>query len=342
MWQARDSRLIVTNKKRKMNTKIFGTLGPSCRERTLLKNLIQKGMNGVRLNLSHKSLSDSEDWLTEWQEASKGTCDLLVDMQGPEMRIGSFEGRKTFEKGDIIDIPIQENVLPFLTEGQEVLLDDGKILARVLSLHKSKEIPFLMLRSGELSAGKSIKIPNVENTLPPLTQWDYDNIARAKQYGVTGVMQPFVRGSGDLIALRKALSDVGADDIQIFAKIENRRGIEKLDEILNEADWIVIARGDLGNDMNLWELPTMQRKIAKSCKERNVPFIVVTQMLQSMEHSPVPTRAEISDIDHAIVDGASGVMVTGETAVGDYPLEVIHYLVHTVKMAEQSLLSFTA
>ena len=316
-------------------TKIYGTLGPSCHRTDILKEMIGQGMSGVRLNLSHVSLKDSEKWLGEWQEASQGKCDLLIDMQGPEMRIGSLEEVLQFEAGDQEEIPIPDRVLPFLSEGQEVLLDDGKILARVLSVGESS-IHLLMLRAGELSGGKSIKIPNVENTLPALTEHDLSNLSMAKEAGVTGVMQPFVRGAEDLREVRRALRDEGAEDIRIFAKIENRRGMEQLDEILSEADWIVIARGDLGNDMPLWELPAAQKKIATRCREKGVPFIVVTQMLSSMEHAMVPTRAEVSDIARAVWEGAGGVMVTGETAVGEYPVEVMKYLVNTVRSAEQS------
>ena len=320
----------------KRRTKIYGTLGPSCHEAGLLRKMIAEGMSGVRLNLSHVSLADSRDWLDEWNRASEGRCDLLIDMQGPEMRIGAMPEKLQFDLHDQITVPVPDRVVPYLKEGQEVMLDDGKLTARVLAVG-ADGLRLLMLRAGELAGGKSIKIPGVENTLPALTEHDLANLAMAKQAGVTGVMQPFVRGAEDLRMLREVLVEAGAADIRIFAKLENRRGMERLADILTEADWIVIARGDLGNDLPLWELPTAQRQIAQACRKADVPFIVVTQMLASMEHAPVPTRAEVSDIDHAIVDGASGVMVTGETAVGEYPAEVIRYLTRTVDAAEHAL-----
>ena len=317
-----------------MRTKIYGTLGPSCCKADLLREMIAQGMSGVRLNLSHVSLADSKEWLDEWQAASQGKYDLLIDMQGPEMRIEKLDEVLQFEAGDQMEVPIPGRVLPFLEEDKEVLLDDGKILARVLSVDE-RGARLLMLRAGELSGGKSIKIPDVENTLSALTEHDLENLSLAKESGVTGVMQPFVRGAEDLREVRQALANAGAPDIRIFAKIENRRGMEKFDEILSEADWIVIARGDLGNDMPLWELPVAQKKIAEQCSKKGVPFIVVTQMLASMEHSPVPTRAEVSDIARAVWEQAGGVMVTGETAVGEYPVEVMKYLVNTVAAAEK-------
>ena len=172
---------------------------------------------------------------------------------------------------------------------------------------------------------------------PVLTEHDLNNVRCAAEYGVTGLMQPFVHSGEELRKVRKALQENGADHVKIFAKIENMQGVDNLEDILPEADWVIIARGDLGNDMDLWQLPAVQKKIAAACVKAGKPFVVVTQMLASMEHSPVPTRAEVSDIFNAVLDGCAGVMVTGETAVGDYPTEVIRYLTNTVKSAEDYL-----
>ena len=155
--------------------------------------------------------------------------------------------------------------------------------------------------------------------------------------GVTGVMQPFVRSRRDLETVRRALDENGGANIRLFAKIENQTGLERLPEFLETADEIVIARGDLGNAMPLWELPAAQKRIEAQCRKAGKPFMVVTQMLASMEQNPVPTRAEVSDIFNAVVDGAAAVMVTGETAVGKWPVEVIRYLSNTVQAAERFL-----
>jgi len=170
-----------------------------------------------------------------------------------------------------------------------------------------------------------------------LTEHDLNNVRRAKEYGVTGLMQPFVRSGAELRKVRQALRANGADHVKIFAKIENMQGVDNLDDILPEADVVIIARGDLGNDMELWQLPAVQKKIAAACVRAGKPFIVVTQMLASMEHSPVPTRAEVSDIFNAVLDGCTGVMVTGETAVGAYPVEAVRYLTNTAMEAEKYL-----
>jgi pyruvate kinase len=168
-----------------------------------------------------------------------------------------------------------------------------------------------------------------------MTDNDRDQIRRAKEYGVTAVMQPFVRSKDDLIEVRKALDEAGCGDIRLLAKIENNDGINKLEELIPHCDEIVIARGDLGNAMDLWELPAAQKHISAACREAGRDFMVVTQMLDSMMHRQVPTRAEVSDIFNAVADGASSVMVTGETAAGDYPVLAIRYLYRTVREAEK-------
>ena len=185
-----------------------------------------------------------------------------------------------------------------------------------------------------LLSRKSVAIPGRELWLPALSEIDRENLRAAKEYGVTGVMQPFVRSREDLEAVRAELEENGCSGVRLFAKIENRVGLEKLEELLPACDEIVIARGDLGNAVPLWELPRVQKEMAALCRKHRKPFMVVTQMLASMEHSPVPTRAEVSDIFNAVLDGAASVMVTGETAAGEHPVEVIRYLVATAREAE--------
>jgi pyruvate kinase len=169
-----------------------------------------------------------------------------------------------------------------------------------------------------------------------MTENDREQLRRAKEYGVTAVMQPFVRSKDDLIAVRTALSEAGCENIRLLAKVENRDGVRNLPELIPYCDEIVIARGDLGNAMDgLWELPAVQKHIAAVCREAGRDFMVVTQMLDSMTHRQVPTRAEVSDIFNAVLDGASSVMVTGETAAGDYPALAIRYLSRTAREAER-------
>ena len=319
---------------------IFGTLGPACADADTLESMLRRGMTGVRLNLSHVTLAQSAAWVEALHEAA-GRCGvqpkLLIDLQGPELRIGALSCPVELGEGETVrfgadGIPAAPEILAALQPGQEVLLDDGKLKLRALGDGAAE-----VLRGGTLHSRKSISLPGVQLTLPALTEADLQNIAVASAYGVTGVMQPFVRSREDLVAVRQALCDAGSDSLKLYAKIENQLGLHALPELLDLADEIVIARGDLGNAVALWDLPGVQKRIAAACRAAYRPFMVVTQMLASMERSPVPTRAEVSDIFNAVLDGATSVMVTGETATGAYPVETILYLTETVQAAERYL-----
>lgn len=317
---------------------IYGTLGPKCADAETLAKMIENGMTGIRLNLSHMTLREAEPLIGTLREAERRcgrAVKLLIDMQGPELRIGKLSAPLSLTAGETVrliggDIPFPETVYPFLTAGQEILLDDGKLLLRAAGENTAK-----VIRGGTLTGRKSVALPGADISLPAMTRDDAENIREAPSFGVTGVMQPFVRSADDLKTVRTALDENGGENIRLFAKIENLDGAENLDELIPACDEIVIARGDLGNAVPLWELPGLQKRIAASCRAAGRPFMVVTQMLASMEHSPVPTRAEVSDIYNAVLDGASSVMVTGETAVGDYPAEVIRYLANTAREAEK-------
>jgi len=318
--------------------RIYGTLGPACREPAVLKEMLAAGMDGMRLNLSHATLAESEPLLEAYRKAADA-CGahpaLLIDLMGPELRIGTLDSPILLRSGDRIAadaLPFPETVRSALTRvpiGQEILLDDGKILLKTDGEHLLR-----VVRGGALESRKSVALPGLSPDAPALTEADQNHIRIAKSYGVTAVMQPFVRKKEDLIAVRTALNEAGAADLRLFAKIENADGIAHLDELIPCCDEIVVARGDLGNAMPLWKLPAVQKRIAAACRDAGKDFTVVTQMLDSMTHRPVPTRAEVSDVFNAVLDGASSVMLTGETASGDYPVEAIRYLVNTVREAE--------
>ncbi|MBO5556387.1 MAG: pyruvate kinase, partial [Oscillospiraceae bacterium] len=285
-------------------------------------------------NLSHVSLPEAEGLVEALWTATRRSgreARLLIDMQGPELRVGRLPEPLRLREGERLPLsalPLPEALRKELHPGQELLLDDGKLRLRLETAEALR-----VLRGGELQSRKSVAAPGLTIPLKALTADDRANIALAKEYGVTGVMQPFVRGPGDLRELRLALDEAGGNDIRIFAKIESMEGVGRLEELLPFADEIVIARCDLGNAMPLWQLPAAQKRIAAVCRWADKPFMVVTQMLSSMEHSPIPTRSEVSDVFNAVLDGAASVMVTGETAVGEYPEEVVRYLVNTVSEA---------
>lgn len=330
-------------------TEIFGTLGPACAQADILEKMFLEGMTGMRLNLSHTNLRESESLIQYFHQAAQRAGvrpELLIDMQGPEIRIGELceplqlkESKEltltdqSAAKSDAGAIPVADSVLSVLEAGDHILLDDGKFELVVTSV--KPQIAVCVLRGGILQEKKSLKVVDKQIPGPVLTEQDMENIRMAKDYGVTALMQPFVTKGTQLSEVKSVLWEHGMTDIRIFAKIENREGMRQMREIMPDADMIVIARGDLGNDMPLWELPAAQKKISDICKEASKPFLVVTQLLASMVQHPYPTRAEVSDIYHAVADGAGAVMVTNETAVGKYPVEVIRYLKKTVQEAEK-------
>ncbi len=311
-----------------MSTEIFATFGPACRDEETLRNMVACGLTGMRLNLSHMTLPEAADYINAYRSVTDKP-QILIDMQGPELRVGKVD----IELEGIIDIngiDLPASVYENIEAGDEILLDDGKLLLRMTDSVRAE-----VIRGGFLKSHKSIKIKNKNIDMPVLTDHDIENIKLVNDYGVTAVMQPFVRSGDDLKRVREILDGNGAEHINIYAKIENKQGVENLSDILPYADVIVIARGDLGNDMPLWELPCVQKQIEDACHKAGKPYIVVTQMLASMESSPVPTRAEVSDIFHAVYHGAWGVMITGESAVGKYPALAVKYLSKTAKACEK-------
>ena len=289
----------------------YGTIGPACAQPAILQHMVEAGMTGIRMNLSHGPLAAHTDWLAMIRAA--GIRQLLIDLQGPELRIGTLAE-------------------PVALVGQQLLLDDGKLLVQVTQA-LPEALVCTVVRGGTLQSRKSIAAPGLAVPSPTLTEEDLQNLKIAKQCGVTGVMLPFVRGKADILALRHALEEAGAADIRIFAKIENMTGVRALPEFIHLVDEVVIARGDLGNAMPLWELPRCQKQLSAACRAAGVPFMVVTQMLDSMCTRAVPTRAEVSDIYNAVLDGAASVMLTGETAAGQYPMQAMEYLVRTAQTA---------
>lgn len=323
-----------------MAVDIFGTLGPACDEELILEKMFACGMTGIRINLSHVMLSECKESIARINKAAKENGivpKILIDMQGPELRIGRFEGAYVLGAGDKFrlgqeGIPVPPEVIRNLEPADEVLLDDGKILGIVVE-NDGKGAVLDIVRGGELVQRKSLAIKGKNNELPAITEDDKENLLLARSLGVTGIMQPFVRSAKDLEQVRCTLGECGADGLKIYAKIENMAGLNNLESFIDLCDEIIIARGDLGNSMPLWKLPHAQKSISRICNEHKKPFMVVTQMLASMEKKEVPTRAEVSDIYNAILDGASSVMVTGETAIGVNPVEVIRYMHNTVQEA---------
>ena len=315
-----------------MKLGFYATLGPACCEAEVLARLIDAGMTGARLNLSHSDIEACEPWINALFAAERLTGvkqELLMDMQGPELRVGELPlpvELKTGEKLPLLSavrtLMLPTEVSETIEDGHGLLLDDGKLLLEVSG------DSLIVKRGGRLSGKKSVAVMGAKIDMPTMTERDKRSVALADSYGVTGLMQPFVRGREDIETVRSEIQKNGGG-LKLFAKVENLEGVSRLPEFAALCDMIVIARGDLGNSMPLWELPGVQKRISSLCRRENVPFLVVTELLASMHGSPVPTRAEVSDIYNAVADGASALMLTGETAVGKYPVEAMKYLVKT-------------
>lgn len=314
----------------------YATLGPSCGKREILIKMFQQGMTGARLNLSHTALTDCAPMLEEFHAAAHAvgiTPKLLIDLQGPEERVGNLEQPIRLEEGENIllgegGIPVSDRILNLIQPGDKISLDDSALLLEVEYSSCCK-----VLQGGTLYSKKSLVVLGKSTNAPALTPEDLQNLDQAASFGVTGLLQPFVRGRGDVQEVRNALDSRKISHISIMAKIENRQGLDRLEEIIQAADEICVARGDLGNAIPLWELPKIQKQIASQCVKAVKPFYLATQLLWSMQGRPVPTRAEVCDIYNGVLDGASGLMLTGETAVGQYPEQAIAYLVKTAKTA---------
>ena len=320
----------------------YATLGKPCAQRDVMDQLFQAGMTGIRVNLSHTSLSKCALLLDEvyWpaaRQAGRAEAHLILDLQGPELRVGELPRPvKLRERDDVLlgdgGIPVPQTILHTARPGQQLSIDDGALLLEV-----KRSAPNLLLcrvlRGGPLLSKKSLSLLGTEVDTPTLTPADLDNLRQAEKFGVTHILQPFVRGRRDVEVLRQTLDGLGLNKIRIMAKIENQQGLDRLDEIIEASDQICIARGDLGNSIPLWKLPAIQKDIAKQCRRREQPFCLVTQLLWSMEQRPVPTRAEVCDIYNGVLDGASSLMLTGETAAGKWPVQAMPYLIITAEEA---------
>lgn len=318
----------------------YATLGAACSNQATLAALFHEGMTAARLNLSHTALRDCAPLLDAFFAAAVEagvTPRLVIDLQGPELRVGALaQPVKLIEGGDVIlgggGVPVPQSVLDAVEEGDRLSLDDSAFLLEAAAKEHAA-LRCRVLRGGTLQSRKSLAILGKELDAPALTEEDHANLRDAGRFGVTDVLQPFVRGAEDVHAVRGALDGEGLTHVRVMAKIESRRGLAHLDEILDATDEICIARGDLGNAMPLWELPRAQKEIARRCRGAGTPFCVATQLLWSMQERAVPTRAEVLDIHNCVLDGASGLMLTGETAVGKYPVEAMRYLVKTAVYA---------
>lgn len=316
----------------------YATLGPSCCDTAALAALLRRGVTGFRLNLSHTSLSARRDWIDALHTAEQETglrAQLMIDLRGPEVRIGDMPTPLPLAEGAAVtlgaDIPVDSDVLDALRSGMTVLLDDGAMALSVVDGGVCR-----VTRGGILTGHKSLTLEGVDLRRPALCEADLADLSQAAALGVNAVMQPFVRSGDDLYMVRQTMAANGLAGAELFAKVENRPGLDALPDWLALCDVVTIARGDLGSSLPLEQLPAAQKHIAALCRSRGKPFLVVTQLLHSMIDHPSPTRAEVLDIYNAVLDGADCLMLTGETAQGRYPLESADWLIRVAQEAEKA------
>ncbi|MDR0936339.1 MAG: pyruvate kinase [Oscillospiraceae bacterium] len=335
-----------------LKTKIVCTLGPACDDAGILRSLITGGMDAARMNFSHGTHEEQAGRLTRFRKIcteENQAIPVILDTKGPEIRLGTFPGGEvTVHKGDEYVITTVESPcdgtracvsyagLPQDTKvGDTILIDDGHVAMEVLE-NDGTELRCVVRNDGALSSHKSLNLPGIEVRLPALGERDRDDLLFGIQHGVDYVAASFIRKKSDVEEIRAFLKQHGGAGINIIAKIESREGLDNLDDIVQAADGIMVARGDLGVEIPLEEVPVAQKRMIQLCREWGKPVITATQMLDSMIVSPRPTRAEVTDIANAVYDGTSALMLSGETASGKYPVEAVATMRRIAQKAEES------
>lgn len=334
-------------------TKIVCTIGPASGSYKLIEELIKKGMDVARLNFSHGNYKEHLQVIENIRQASLKTgrpVAILQDLGGPKIRIGKIEKEPILLKEDSSFILTnrevagdeQEVSVTFLFLPQKVKKGDCIFLADGTLELKVKETTFAdiicrVIRGGKLSSGKGINIPNISIDISPLTEKDYQDILFGIKNKIDFIGLSFTRSAEDVLKARKILQENKAEDISLIAKIEKKEALDNLEEIIEVSDGIMIARGDLGVEIPLENVPMVQKNIIKKCNTVGKPVITATQMLESMVDRPRPTRAEVTDVANAILDGTDAIMLSGETAVGKYPLEAVEIMDKIALKAEAAI-----
>ena len=335
-------------------TKIICTMGPRTMDKIILKELIAGGMNVARFNFSHGSYEEHAERIALVRQVSEQLgipVALMLDTKGPEIRTGllkdgkkvSLEQGKEFtlyteeREGDETGCSITYQQLVYdVRKGDTILIDDG-LMGLYVQVVSADNFVCLLKHGGELGERKGVNVPNVKIHLPGVTQKDREDILFGIEQGVDYIAASFVRNSDCIMDIREILEDNHGRDIGIIAKIENAEGVENIDEILDAADGIMVARGDLGVEIPADQVPHIQKKIINKCNRKCKPVVTATQMLDSMIRNPRPTRAEAGDVANAIYDGSDAIMLSGETAMGKYPVEAVRMMAKIAETTEAHL-----
>lgn len=334
-------------------TKIVCTIGPSSDSYEVLKALVNEGMNVARLNFSHGTHPEHKkriDTIKKLRDDIDEPIAIMLDTKGPEIRIKTFEdGMIRIEQGQDFTLTSEDlegdetkvsvtykDIAKDLKADDRVLIDDGLVEFTVISVDE-KNVYMKAVNSGELSDRKGVNLPSVKVNLPTLTEKDIEDLIFGIENDVDFIAASFIRSAKDVLEIRKILESNGGDDIKIISKIENLEGVQNIDEIIDASDGIMVARGDMGVELDEEDIPLVQKDIIRKCNLKGKFVITATQMLDSMIRNPRPTRAEVTDVANAILDGSSAIMLSGETAAGAYPVKSCEMMRKIAVKIEDSL-----
>ena len=333
-------------------TKIVATLGPATNDIAVLEEMMDVGVNVFRINFSHANYDDVREkvkQIREINERKKYNVAVLADLQGPKLRVGVMGEKVKLKEGDIFTFTTEEcegnsekaymtyqNFPNDVKPGEQILVDDGKLLFEVLETDSKKEVKAKVLRGGKLKSKKGVNLPNTKISLPALTEKDIKDVLFAVTLEVDWIALSFVRNIQDLIDLRELIDKHSDHKIPVIAKIEKPEAVANIMKITAYCDGLMVARGDLGVEVDMEKVPLIQKKLVLQAKKARVPVIIATQMMETMISSQVPTRAEVNDVANSIMDGADAVMLSGETSVGEFPVEVIRKMRKIIENVEDS------
>lgn len=337
-------------KKIQKKTKIVATLGPASADKEVLTRMIAKGVDVCRLNFSHGSQEDHLkviQTINAINEENQFNVGILADLQGPKIRIGKMkEGGAFLVNGSQVEITTKEQIGDenriYITyenfpndvkEEEIILLDDGKLQLRVLSTNHLDTVKCEVVHGGVLTSRKGVNLPNTKVSIPSLTEEDLDNLNFALDNGADWIAMSFVRSAEDIVQCKEII-DAKGSHAKVIAKIEKPEAIENIDAIIEATDAVMVARGDLGVELPMEEVPGLQKIIVQKCRDLSKPVIIATQMLESMITTPRPTRAEVNDVANSVLDGADAVMLSGETSVGEFPEIVIETMAKIITQIE--------
>ena len=334
-------------------TKIVATLGPSSSDRKTIKDMMVAGVNIFRINFSHAGFDAAKQRIELIRELNKElgfNVGVLADLQGPKLRVGKMKDDVVVEKGARIVFTTKKieegtNALVYMNYqsfpkdvkvGEQILLDDGKLIFEVASTDGHSEVVASVVQGGPLKSNKGVNLPNTEVSLPALTEKDVKDAMFAIEQQVDWFALSFVRNKEDLLGLKKLIKKYSSFDIPIISKIEKPQALENIDEIIDHSNGLMVARGDLGVEVPAEGVPLIQKNLVLKAKAARIPVIIATQMMESMIEGLTPSRAEVNDVANSVIDGADAVMLSGETSIGKYPVEVIQTMRKIVVHVENS------